>query len=111
MRHNIGCENDDKLKRIPMAKARIITDSNFDEVLKSEKLILIDFWAEWCMPCRILGPLVEELAVDYEGRAVIAKVNVDENPKVSDQFGIDAIPSIILFRDGRVVDLQVGVVP
>ena len=94
-----------------MAKARIITDSNFDEVLKSEKLILIDFWAEWCMPCRILGPLVEELAVDYEGRAVIAKVNVDENPKVSDQFGIDAIPSIILFRDGRVVDLQVGVVP
>lgn len=89
-----------------------ITDSNFDEVvLKSDKPVLVDFWAEWCGPCRMVGPIVEELASEYEGKAVVGKVNVDENPNISIKFGIRNIPALLYFKGGEVVDKQIGAVP
>lgn len=87
-----------------------ITDANFNElVMKSTQPVLIDFWAEWCGPCRMVGPVVEELSKDYEGRAVIGKVDVDTNPTISAQFGIRNIPTLLVFKNGVVVDKHVGV--
>lgn len=95
-----------------MAKAIPLTDANFDaEVLKSDKPVLVDFWAEWCGPCRMVGPVVEELAGEYEGIAKIGKVDVDSNPQVSMQYGIRSIPSLLVFKNGEVVDQIVGAVP
>lgn len=94
-----------------MAKAIEITDANFEEILKSEKPVLVDFWAEWCGPCKMIGPIVEELAGDYEGKAVIGKVDVDSNPAVASAFGIRSIPTLMFFKGGEIVDKQVGAVP
>ena len=89
-----------------------VTDDNFEnEVLKSEKPVLVDFWAEWCGPCRMIGPVVEELHTEYEGKAIIGKVNVDNNPNVSAQFGVRNIPTILFIKGGEVVDKSVGAVP
>jgi thioredoxin 1 len=94
-----------------MAKAIEITDANFEEIIKSEQPILVDFWAEWCGPCKMIGPVVEELAGDYEGKAIIGKVDVDSNPKVAQAFGIRSIPTLLFFKGGEIVDKQVGAVP
>ena len=90
---------------------QVITDANFKEVLDTDKPVLVDFWAEWCGPCKMIGPIVKELANDYEGKAVIAKLNVDENPATAAEFGIRSIPTLLIFKDGEIVDKQIGAVP
>ena len=88
-----------------------ITDANFEEMTKAGKPLFIDFWAPWCGPCRIIGPLVEELAPSYEGRAIIGKMNVDDNPQVPQRYGVTSIPTLIIFKDGKIADRVVGAMP
>ena len=90
---------------------RNIGDADFDNVLNGGKPVFVDFWAPWCGPCRIVGPIVEELAPSYEGKAVIAKLNVDDNPVVAQRFGVTSIPTMMMFKNGKLVDRIVGAAP
>ncbi len=85
-----------------------LTDQNIKEIINSGKPVVVDFWAEWCGPCRMVGPIVEELATEYEGKVVIGKMDVDENVETPNEFGIRNIPTILFFKDGKVVDKQIG---
>jgi thioredoxin 1 len=89
-----------------------LTDQNFDEVvLHSDKPVIVDFWAEWCGPCRMVGPIVEEIGNDYTEKAVVGKLDVDSNPDVTRKYGIRNIPTVLFFKNGEVADKQVGAVP
>ncbi|UOQ69002.1 thioredoxin [Hymenobacter volaticus] len=88
-----------------------ITDANFEQLLQSDKPVLIDFWAEWCGPCRLLTPVVEELAGDYAGRVLVGKLDIETNPQVAAKFGVRSIPTLLVFKNGQLVDKQVGAVP
>ena len=89
-----------------------ITDSNFQEtVLNSDKPVIVDFWAEWCGPCRMIGPIIEDLGKEFDGKVVVGKVNVDFNPGITARYGIRNIPTVLFFKGGEVVDKQVGAVP
>tara|TARA_Y100000766_G_C18906170_1_gene605864 strand:+ start:1919 stop:2236 length:318 start_codon:yes stop_codon:yes gene_type:complete len=89
-----------------------LTDANFEDLaVKSDKPVVVDFWAEWCGPCRMVAPVVEELSKDYEGKAIVGKVDVDANNEISAKYGIRNIPTILFLKNGEVVDKQVGAAP
>jgi thioredoxin 1 len=94
-----------------MGKAIEITDANFDQVIASDQPVLIDFWADWCAPCKMIAPVVEELAGDFQGKAVVGKLDVQENSVIPSRYGIRNIPTLLVFKNGQLVDKQVGVVP
>jgi thioredoxin 1 len=95
-----------------MSKPVEVNDSNFDQtVLQAKTPVLVDFWAAWCGPCRMVAPLVEELAGEYDGKVTVAKLNVDENPKIASQYGIMSIPTLLIFKDGAPVSNIVGFRP
>jgi len=95
-----------------MSEATAVTDLSFkEEVLDSGVPVLVDFWAPWCGPCRMVAPVVEEIAVQYEGQLKVVKVNTDENPQIASQYGIRSIPTLMIFKDGQKVDMVVGAVP
>ncbi len=93
------------------AQARELTEADFESVVNGSRPTLVDFWAEWCGPCRMIAPTISELAADFDGRAVVGKVNVDEQPKIAEKFRVRSIPTLLFFQNGDVVGQVVGVQP
>lgn len=92
--------------------AAVVTDGNFEaEVLKSDVPVLVDFWATWCQPCKAIAPILEELSGTYQGKAKIVKLNADENPRTASQYNVRSLPTLLVFKGGKVVDTQIGAVP
>ncbi|MBO4499627.1 MAG: thioredoxin [Bacteroidaceae bacterium] len=89
----------------------IINEQNFESLISGDKLVVIDFWATWCGPCRRVGPIIEELAAQYEGKAVIGKCDIEENSALTDKFGIMSVPTVLFIKGGQIVDTQVGAAP
>jgi thioredoxin len=95
-----------------MSNATAVTDSTFEgEVLAGDSPVVVDFWAEWCGPCKMIAPVLDELAGEYKGRVKVMKLNVDENPSTSAKYGVRSIPTLLFFKGGRVVDQVIGAVP
>ena len=94
-----------------MGKALEISDSNFNEIVSKNSVVLVDFWAEWCGPCRMIAPMIEELANEYNGKALVGKLDVDNNQESSIKFGVRSIPTLLVFKNGELVDRHVGAVP
>ncbi len=109
MLHNMM--SNDKASEASNVKPMELTDSNFVEEVTKADLMVVDFWAAWCGPCQFVSPIIEELASDYAGKVSFGKLNVDENPMVSQQFMIRSIPTIMFFKNGKMVDAQIGAVP
>lgn len=87
------------------------TEEGFDKALKQPGLLVVDFWAEWCGPCKMLGPVIEQLAEQYDGKAVVGKVNVDDEPELAQKYAIMSIPTVMFFKDGELIDKKIGVMP
>src|SRR6059036_2507026 len=100
-----------ELKKAEPALPVTLSDANFWEFVKSNRVVLVDFWAAWCPPCRAVAPTVEALAKDYAGRVTVGKLNTDENPGTASSFGIHSIPTLLVFKDGKAVDTVIGAVP
>ena len=98
-------------KREMDAKVVHVTDSNFNEIVSKNPLVLVDFWAEWCMPCRMIAPVIEDLAKEYSGKILVGKLNVDENPATAERFQVFSIPTLLIMKEGREVDRIIGCVP
>ncbi|MCS7280957.1 MAG: thioredoxin [Desulfobacterota bacterium] len=95
-----------------MGQAKAVTDANFkEEVLESDIPVLVDFWASWCGPCQMMGPIIDKLAEEYEGKVKVVKLNVDENPQTPAKYGIRAIPTLIIFKNGEIMERMVGAQP
>ena len=91
---------------------KAVTDDSFkQDVLEAPGTVLVDFWAEWCGPCRMVGPILDELAKEYDGKLTVAKVNIDDNPMTPNEYSVRGIPTMLLFRDGKLVDTKVGAMP